>query len=105
MKNDKSIHTRIIESLKHQIEVFKTNEKGKVWQPRWKHAVTWLNQEGWNIEVEVKKSEMMPDNVKRRIEQHKVTWNQMPTQEKINKWIEEELNCDDDNDSLDNYLT
>jgi len=79
----------IFGGLLKQIDVYEENKKRNVWQPPWRHAVTWLNQECWKNEVVVKESDELPPEVKDRIARYKNNLNLDPPEEKIKKWKEE----------------
>jgi uncharacterized protein YdaU (DUF1376 family) len=98
------IHEKIILSLNKQIKVFTMNKACNIWQPNWKHAITWLNQECWDNKVEIKKDEMLPADIKAKIEKYKSNLNKQPSQELIKKWKDDFFSKNKEFKSLDEFI-
>jgi len=104
LKAKEGMHPLIMKCLRNQVKVYDINEKGKAWQPRWKHATTWLNQEGWDMEVEVRRvefnrKEMSKDDIGRELDEfisqkekefkERFKGKIKPNEEDYNRWTSE----------------
>jgi len=104
LEKNPALHEEIMAALENQIDIRAIHKFGNVFEPNWKYATTWLNQECWKSEIKIKKSQLLPNFVKEKIQRYRANLNQASPDELVRTWKREALSKEFSPEILNKYF-